>query len=131
MVSGGLVEAFGSGGPRLTMTGSAAITAGQVVAFTGDRAVGPAADGSRVVAGVAVQSYDNVPGTRAKLAVATSGVWFLTASGAIAAGARVCAAAAGKVRAWVSGTDAADAIIGHAVEAAADGQSKRIILRAA
>lgn len=125
MVSGGVVEAFV--GDRITMTGSAAITAGQVVAYTGNRTVGPAGALSIVVAGVALQSYDNVPGTGAKLAVAVRGVYYLTASGAIGAGDKVVAAAAGAVQ--TIGANTAEKIIGIATEAIANGQTGRVLLR--
>jgi hypothetical protein len=41
-----------------------------------------------------------------------------TAAGAIAAGARLKTAASGQVTTWVSGTDAADLLVGIALEAA-------------
>jgi len=128
MISGGAVESFGSSHPKITMTGGAAVTAGQVVAYTANRTAGPAANGSAVVAGVAMQSYDNVPGTGSKLAVATGGVWYLTASGAIGYGQKVTAAAAGAVRAYVPGTDDASLIIGKATESIANGQTGRVQL---
>lgn len=50
------------------------------------------------------------------VAVASDGVWMLKASAALAFGVTVKAAANGQVAAWVSGTDAADTIVGRVVE---------------
>lgn len=125
MISGGIVEAFT--GEKVTMTGSAAVTAGQVVAVTGNRTVGPAGALSIAPLGVALQSYDNVPATGSKLSVATRGVFLLTASGAIAAGDRVVCAAAGAVA--TVGANTAEKIVGIALEAIANGQTGRVLLK--
>ncbi|OMH30646.1 capsid cement protein [Tersicoccus sp. Bi-70] len=90
---------------------SAAVTGGQLVEVTGDRVVGPATADSAKVVGVA--SADTPLGER--VAVFRGGVQRLTASGAIAAGDRVAAAADGKVS--TTGTNK----IGTALAAAADG----------
>lgn len=129
-ITGGAVEAFGSKHPRLTMTGASAITAGRLVEYSGDRTVQHAGDKSAKVAGVAMQTYDGTAGTGAKLAVATGGVWYLVASGAITAGQSVVAAAAGKVRAYnAGGGDTPDEIVGKATEAIADTVAGRVELR--
>jgi hypothetical protein len=53
----------------------------------------------------------------ATLAVENHGIFPLTYTAvAVAYGARLCAAASGGVRAWVSGTDLADAIVGWCAE---------------
>lgn len=129
MISGGAIEAFGSGHPKITQTAGAAITAGTLVEYTAGRTVGPAANGSAKVAGIAMQTYDGTATTGSKLAVATGGVWYLTAHGAITAGQKVCAYTGGLVRAYVPGTDDASLVVGTAPSAIADGASGLIELR--
>lgn len=126
---GGVGPKFGFPGSRRSFTCAAAITGGQVVERrTGTDLVGPAAAGSTVVCGVAMH---DVPASRAyvggpavgdghELTVIRNCVIPVTAAGAIAVGKRVKAGAAGTVSTWVSGTDAADLIIGEAEEAIAD-----------
>jgi hypothetical protein len=94
----------------LTLTGT--VTGGQLVTWAG-AAAGTA---STNVAGVAGQ--DGVSGD--KITVWGPGKHRGTASGAIAQGDPLCAGAAGKVRAWVTGTDAVASFIGRAMAAAAD-----------
>lgn len=119
-------------GADITVTASAAVTGGQLVEFTGDRRVGPAAAGSLVVCGVARQDA----AVEGKVAVASGGVYPLTATGAIAAGQRVMAAAGGTVAAVPApaATPAAGdiantrATVGYALEAIATGATGRIKL---
>lgn len=96
-------------GQSVTYKASAAITGGQLVEVTGNRTVGPAAADSAKVVGVA--GFDAAIGD--DVTVFWGGVQRLTALGAIAAGATVTAAAAGK--ATTGGTNK----IGTALEAAA------------
>lgn len=126
-VTGGVVERFPSSKKR-TMSCSAAVTAGRLVEITGNRTVAHAAAASLKVYGVALQDYDGVATTGSKIAVARDGVWNLTATGAIAAGDQVIAAANGTVAtlAAAAGAVAADinnsrAIVGIALEAITGG----------
>lgn len=90
---GGIVE-FVLPGNNATMTAGATITGGQVVKLSANRTVIPsAATADTKVVGVAL--YNGATGDA--ITVATDGVWPLTASGAIAAGDDVTAAAAGAV----------------------------------
>lgn len=123
---------FGSPGSAISTskTCAEAILAGQLVEYrTGADTVGVAGAASVKVAGVA---QDDVPAARAfvggpmvgdghELTVHRRCVILVTASGAITAGAKLKAGAAGVAVAWVSGTDDAGKIIGEAIEAAADG----------
>lgn len=102
-------------GDTLTLTASATITGGQLVTTAG--AVAGAA--STTVAGVA--GHDAVSGQA--LTVFRVGVHRGTASGSIANGDSLCAAANGQVRSWVTGTDAVASRIGRAFSAAANGAS--------
>lgn len=127
-VTGGVGERFPSGKKR-TMTASAAVTAGRLVEMSGNRTVQHAGAASLKVYGVALQDYDGVAATGAKVTVARDGVWYLTATGAIAAGDQLIAAANGTVSALAAagGATAADinnarAVIGIALEAIANGQ---------
>lgn len=79
-------------GQAVTFTASAAVIGGRLVAVTGNRTVGPAGADSAAVVGVA--GFDAVIGE--SVTVYHGGVQRLTASAAIAAGARVASAAAGK-----------------------------------
>lgn len=99
----------------ITLTLSGTVTGGQLVTWAG--AAGD--DASTNVAGVAGQ--DGVSGD--KISVWPVGKHRGTASGAIAQGDPLCAAAAGAVRKWVTGTDAVDSRIARAMAAAADGAS--------
>jgi hypothetical protein len=125
---GGVVEVFKSGDPTITMTGSAAITAGQLVEMTGNRTVGPAGAGSVKTVGVALQDYDGVAATGAKLPVATGGVFLLKASGAISAGDALIAGAAGVV-VTAGATPDARTVVGFALAAISSGQTGPCILR--
>jgi hypothetical protein len=125
---GNVSERFPSGKKR-TMTGSAAFSAGRLVEITGNRTVGPAGAASLKVYGVALQDYDGVAATGAKVAIARDGVWYLTATGAIAAGDQLIAAANGTVSslaaagaATLTDINNARAIVGIALEAISNGQ---------
>ena len=130
-VSGGAVPLFQGGGPEITMTTTAAVTAGRVVEVSGDRSIRHAQSASLKRIGVAKQTGDAVGD---KLGVATSGVWMLTAKGAINAGDAVMASADnnGTVAAipavdpaslatLATGVTNTRARVGHALAAAADG----------
>jgi hypothetical protein len=120
---------FGWPGSQITYNVAAAVTGGQVVERTSAaRTVTPAGAGSTKVAGVA--KYD-VPTTRTTVQQKQVGdgnelvvgrfCWApVVASGAIASGDKLIAAAAGKVAA-AGATPDARTIIGEATEAAADG----------
>lgn len=132
---GGAVEAFPTGAPTITMTVSAAVTAGRLVEVTGNRTVGLAGAASLKVIGVALEGSDFV-GTPDKIAVKTGGAFRLRATGAIAAGDQVIAAANGTVStlAAAGGATAADinnarAVVGVALEAIAGGQDGLVLLQ--
>lgn len=103
-------------GTAVTFTTTAAVKGGQVVEITGDRAVAPAGAASKKVAGVA--GFDAIAGQ--SVTVHSGGIQRPTASGAIAAGARVAAAGGGKVAAATTDT------IGLALAAAADGETVQV-----
>lgn len=123
-VSGGIVEKFGAGHPKVTMTVSAAVTAGALVKMTGDRTVATCGDEETAV-GIAMQTAS---AANDKIAVQLFGdVYTLTASGAVAAGDQLASAAAGAVKALAAAAGAtaedindARAVVGVALEAAAD-----------
>jgi hypothetical protein len=83
-------------GQAVTFKASAAVTGGRLVAATGDRTVGPAAADSAAVVGVA--GFDAAIGEDVTVFTRAGGVQSLTASAAIAAGAKVSSAAAGKIQ---------------------------------
>lgn len=107
----------------ITEEASAAVTGGRLVAFTGNRTVGPAGAGSLLVAGVALR--DAAIGQ--KVAVQHDGTHSLRASGAITTGQRVIAAADGRV-APAGATPDARTVVGFAREAIADGADGLITL---
>ena len=93
---------FPEGGQAVTFTASAAVTGGRVVAVSGNRTVAPAAAASTTAIGVA--GDDAAVG--ATVAVRLAGpVEKGVAAAAIAAGAHVEAAAAGKIQTRTTGTD--------------------------
>ena len=102
-------------GQDVTYTASAAVTGGQLVAVTGNRTVGPAAAGSSAWIGVA--DHDAASGT--KVNVTSGGIHELAASGAVAAGANVIAAASGAVATIGAEADYSK-IVGVAIAAAAN-----------
>ena len=83
-------------GAAASFTASAAITGGRLVAVTGTRLVAVAGADSAAVVGVA--GYDAEAGDTVTVYTRPAGVHSLTASGAIAAGAKVTADTAGKVQ---------------------------------
>ncbi len=103
-------------GQAVTYSASVAVTGGQVVEVTGDRTVGPAAAGSKKVAGVA--GFNAPVGER--VTVFSAGVQRPVASGSIAAGDRVVAAANGKVAAGTTDT------IGLALAKATNGETVQV-----
>lgn len=93
---------------------SADITKGQVVVISGDMTVAPSSAASAAVIGVAMfDAKTNEP-----VSVETEGLFSLTASGAITAGAQVESAAGGKV-ATKGGT--VTKVIGIALNTASNG----------
>lgn len=101
-------------GAAVTFTVSADVTGGRLVIVTGNRTVGPATADLATVIGVA--AYDAVAGDPVTVFLRPSGVQELTASGAIAAGAKVISAATGKIATIGAGANP----IGIALEAAAN-----------
>lgn len=100
-------------GQAVTFTASVDVAGGRLVAVTGPRTVGLAAADSAAVVGVA--GFDAKAGERVTVFTRAGGVHQLTAAGAIAAGAQVSAAAAGKAQT----IGATENPIGLALEAAA------------
>lgn len=102
---------FTGGQSQPTRTaGVGGVVGGQIVTAAGVTA------GAGALDWVGVASQDAAQG---QLFVAYSGgVQYPTAAGAITQGARVKCAANGQVTTWVSGTDAPDALVGTALEAA-------------
>lgn len=122
-----------------------AVTAGQLVearAASGSatqRPVGVAAAGSSTVRGIALLSATNAAQSATLVyplpvstSVAQSGhVAGVTFAGTATDGAALKAAASGQVTPWVSGTDAANLIIGYAVGAVTSGQTGTVRLNIA
>ena len=99
-------------GKALTFNASADVIGGRLVAITGTRTVGPA--GADVATVVGVAGFDAVTGEAVTVYTRPTGVQQLVASGAIAAGAKVISATAGKVATQGTGVNP----IGIALEAA-------------
>lgn len=100
-------------GHEITLTAAATITAGQVLEVAGSGTVQPAGAASTKVVGVAMGDT----ATGLDLTVFTRGITHIsTASGAITAGARVDAGAAGTVASGTAGVNN----IGVALTTAAD-----------
>lgn len=100
-------------GAAVTFTASADVTGGRLVELTGNRAVGPA--GADAVDVIGVAGFDAVAGESVTVYCRPTGVHQLVASAAIAAGAKVIAAAGGKAATIGAGANP----IGIALEAAA------------
>ncbi|MGO4488160.1 capsid cement protein [Microbacterium sp. 2RAF4] len=100
-------------GQAVTFTASADVTGGRLVSLTGAYSVGPAGADSAAVVGVA--GFDAKSGESVTVYTRAGGVQRLTASGAIAAAAKVSSAAAGKIQTIGSTTNP----IGLALQAAA------------
>lgn len=99
-------------GQAVTFKASAAITGGRQVVVTGNRTVGPA--GADALA-IGTAGFDAAIGEDVTVFLRGDGVHGLVAAGAIAAGAKVISAAAGKVATIGAGVNP----IGIALEAAA------------
>lgn len=121
-------------GSIVTFTTAAAVTQGRLVEITGAMTVGMAAAGSRKVVGVALQTSDAAGD---KIAVQLLGyIIKCRASGAVAAGDEVMAAANGDVQAVAAAGAAyvqaeannARAIVGVAVEAIANGLEGNVLV---
>jgi hypothetical protein len=119
-----ITEAYGHNFKGQTYTATAAITAGQVCAFTGNRTVGPAASGSLLVAGVALHDCAN----GGIVTVAKTGTWFITAAGAITFGQRLIVGAVAGTVAAAGATPDARTVFGFAEESIADTASGRVTL---
>ncbi|MGH8984917.1 MAG: capsid cement protein [Acidimicrobiia bacterium] len=120
-VSGGIVERYGKPA-GVTMTTSAAVTEGRLVEYTGNQRVAHAAAGSLKVAGVAAQTCS---AAEDQVTVFHEGIFDLEATGAIAVGDYLEAAANGTVRPLsvvdVAGSLSPKAIVGKALAAIANG----------
>lgn len=123
-VSGGIVERYGTALDAVTCKVAAAVAEGKLVEHVaaGTRRVQTAAAGSLVVAGVALQTAS---AAEDEIGIATEGFVELTASGAIANGDSLEAAANGDARVLQT-VDAAGSLnprakIGRAYQAAANG----------
>lgn len=108
--------------PAISQAAIATIIGGRLVETTGSMTVGPAGAASIKVLGVAAR--DAVNGV--SIPVYTGGVHDLVATGAIAAGDVVCAAAGGTVA--PIGANVFAAKVGRALEAIANTATGRILL---
>ncbi|WP_394254714.1 DUF2190 family protein [Pseudoclavibacter helvolus] len=99
-------------GAAVTFTASADVIGGRLVAVSGNRTVAPAGADSSAVVGVA--GFDAKAGERVTVFTRAAGVQQLTATAAIAAGAKVSSAAAGKIQTLGATTNP----VGLALEAA-------------
>jgi hypothetical protein len=104
-------------GTSYTATTSATVTAGQLLEVSASGTVGPAGAGSTKVVGTA--AFDAASG--ALVTVHRGGIQEWVSPAGVTAGNTLKAAAAGTVNAWVSGTDAADLIVGIALTTAGAG----------
>lgn len=126
-VTGGIIERYAPGHPKVTFKCAAAVTEGRLVEVTAAGKIQHAAAGSRKTIGLAMQTASAVDD---EIAVQLFGdVYELTAQGAIAAGDEVFPGAAGDGRVSVLAAAATPtaaevnngrAIIGIALEAIAD-----------
>ena len=107
-------------GQAVSYTAGAAITGGQVVELTAANTVGPT---SLAVVGVALHDAPN-GGT---VAVSRGGIQRPIASGVIAVGAHVKAAASGQVVTATVGTDSQVSILGMALDAGTATNPVRIL----
>lgn|SRR5574343_844017 len=99
-----------------TGTASAAVTGGTLAEVSGSGTVGPAGAGSTKVVGVF--AHDAASGALVAIHL-NKPIHSVTAAASITAGNTLKAAASGQVTPWVSGTDAADLIVGTALTTAA------------
>lgn len=107
-------------GQDVTRVASAAVTGGQLVAVSGDGSVAPTAGATAAFFGIA--GFDAAVGDN--VAIHKGGVQRPLASGAIAAGDIVVAAAAGRVA--TNAAPAAGQQVGIALTTAADGEPVEI-----
>lgn len=121
-VKNGIVE-YVKPGEVITCTAGGTISGGNLVQLTGNRTV-TVCDATHHPLGVAL--HDAASGDA--VSVATEGVWPVKASGAVAAGDIVVAAAAGAAIADNTTPDAAF-VVGIALEAIADTAVGRVKLR--
>lgn len=112
-------------GHAVTFTASAAVTGGQLVEITGNMTVGPAGAGSSKVVGQ--PGHDAALGEPVTIHLPGKTVTSLVASGTVAAGDPIKAAAAGKGSKFTVGTDPEAARFGTALEGATDGKTFRLI----
>lgn len=121
LIRGGQVEKYGDGDTWSATVGSGQATTGGLLveAMTGDRVVRTAQVGSFLCVGVAM--WDGAAGDM--VTIASEGVWFLTASGAIPAGSRVICGAAG-VAVVAGATPDARTVVGVAL---ADGTNGNLV----
>lgn len=109
-------------GQSLTLTTSAAVTGGQLVRVSGSGTIAPTSAASADWLGVA---STDAAAAGVQITVFTGGVQYMTASGAITAGANVEGAAAGAVAAHTNGTNDVN-IVGIALDTAANGGKLRV-----
>lgn len=108
--------------PAISMAATGTITGGRLVESTGNMTCAQAAAASTKVVGVAARDAVNGGATP----VYINGVHDLTATGAVAAGDKLCAAANGTVQAIGANTFATK--VGTALEAIANGATGRVLL---
>lgn len=111
--------------PPISFGTTAAVTGGQLVSVTGNMTVGPAGAASTAVVGVAARDAGGT-NQQNQVPVYRDGIHDLTATGAIAAGDKVAAAAAGTVA--PIGANVFTTKVGTALEAIANGAKGRIAL---
>ena len=107
-------------------TTSAAVTGGTLAEVSGNGTVGPAGAGSTKVIGVF--AFDAASGARVTVHPLVQ-VHEVVAAAGITAGATLKAAANGQVTNWVTGTDAADLIVGRALTTVSSSAAVRFIGR--
>lgn len=110
--------------PYTAIVGASAVTGGQLVEISATGVIGPAGAGSVKVVGIVAQ--DGITG--ANVTVHRGGIQSIVTPAGVTAGQTLKAAAAGTVATWVSGTDAADLIIGRAITTAAGTAAAQVLL---
>ncbi|MFG6401466.1 capsid cement protein [Microbacterium sp. P04] len=108
-------------GHAITMTASAAVEGGRLVALTGPYQVATAAANSPSIVGVA--GFDAGAGERVTVYTRAGGVHPLIAGAAVAAGARVASTTGGRVQTAVAG----DNVIGTAITGGATGATVEVM----
>jgi hypothetical protein len=136
-VTGGVVERYATGGPKVSFTTAVAVVAGQLVEVVGNMTIQPAPANSRKVIGQVLQTGDAVGDL---VTVQCFGdVLELIAAGAIAAGDELTSAAAGTVAVLAAAGAAyvqaeannGRAIVGIALEAIGNGLKGRVMVTGA